>query len=94
MSTMRHHYFVVRQVLSQSVADGRIMVNPTDHVKLPTERTLSGGKPGVVDDPAQFLTAAQVGALVGATPWPCAVMVHLAAWSGLRAAELAGSTGR
>ena len=37
MSTMRHHYFVVRQVLSQSVADGRIMVNPTDHVKLPTE---------------------------------------------------------
>ncbi len=31
-----------------------------------------------------------VAALVDATPWPCAVMVHLAAWSGLRAAELAG----
>jgi integrase len=43
-----------------------------------------------VDDPAQFLTAAQVAALVDATPWPYGVMVHLAAWSGLRAAELAG----
>ena len=90
VSTVRHHYFVVRQIFSQSVADGRIMLNPTDHVKLPTERTLSGGTPGVVDDPSQFLTAAQVGALVDATPWPCAVLVHLAAWSGLRAAELAG----
>ncbi|MCV7051859.1 tyrosine-type recombinase/integrase [Mycobacterium heidelbergense] len=37
-----------------------------------------------------FLTAAQVAALVDATPWPCSVLVHLAAWSGLRAAELAG----
>lgn len=37
-----------------------------------------------------FLTAAQVAALVDATPWPCAVMLHLAAWCGLRAAELAG----
>lgn len=66
------------------------MVNPTDHVRLPTERTLSGGTPGVVDDLSQFLTAAQVCALVEATPWPCAVLVHRAAWSGLRAAELAG----
>ncbi|WP_373159572.1 hypothetical protein [Mycobacterium marinum] len=66
------------------------MVNPADHVKLPSERKLTGGTPGVVDDPNMFLTAAQVGALVDATPWPCAVMVHLAAWSGLRAAELAG----
>jgi integrase len=38
-----------------------------------------------------FLTPEQVAALVaGATPWPFSVMVHLAAWSGLRAAELAG----
>jgi integrase len=89
-STIRHHYFVVRQVLSQCVADGRLMVNPADHVKLPSERSATGGTPGVVDDPDMFLTAAQVAALVEATPWPCAVMVQLAAWSGLRAAELAG----
>jgi integrase len=44
----------------------------------------------VVDDPAQFLTAAQVSALVAATPWPYNVYVHVAAWAGLRAAELAG----
>jgi integrase len=44
----------------------------------------------VVDDPDMFLTADQVAALLDATPWPCNVMVHLAAWSGLRAAELAG----
>jgi hypothetical protein len=31
----------------------------------------------VVDDPDMFLTATQVAALVDATPWPCAVMVHL-----------------
>jgi integrase len=89
-STIRHHYFVVRQILSQCVADGRLTVNPADHVKLPSERSAQGGTPGVVDDPDMFLTAAQVAALVDATPWPCAVMVHLAAWSGLRAAELAG----
>lgn len=89
-STIRHHYFVVRQILSQAVADGRLMVNPADHVKLPSERSAAGGTPGVVDDPNMFLTAAQVGALVDSTPWPCAVMIHLAAWSGLRAAELAG----
>jgi integrase len=89
-STVRHHYFVVRQILSQCVADGRLMVNPADHVKLPSERSAAGGTPGVVDGPDMFLTAAQVAALVDATPWPCAVMVHLAARSGLRAAELAG----
>jgi integrase len=90
ISTIRHHYFVVRQILSQCVADGRLTVNPADHVRLPSERSATGGTPGVVDDPDMFLTAAQVTALVDATPWPCAVMVHLAAWSGLRAAELAG----
>lgn len=89
-STIRHHYFVVRQILSQCVADGRLTVNPADHVKLPSERSAAGGTPGVVDDPDMFLTAAQVSALVDATPWPCAVLIHLAAWSGLRAAELAG----
>lgn len=85
-STVRHAYFTVRMVLAQAVADGRLATNPADYVKLPTEH----GAPGVVDDPAQFLTAAQVAALVAATPWPYNVMVHVAAWSGLRAAELAG----
>lgn len=86
-STVRHAYFLVRMVLAQAVADGRLADNPADYVKLPTE---SSGTPGVVDDPAQFLTAAQVSALVKATPWPYNVYVHIGAWAGLRAAELAG----
>ena len=50
-STVRHHYFVVRAILAQAVADNRITVNPADHVRLPTERSAQGGTPGVVDDP-------------------------------------------
>lgn len=87
-STVRNAYFLVRMVLAQAVVDGRLQASPADHIKLPTER--SGGGAGVVDDPAQFLTADQVAAAVDATPWPYNVLVHLAAWSGLRAAELGG----
>ena len=89
-STVRHAYFLVRMVLAQAVADGRLAANPADYVKLPSETSAQGGTPGVVDDPAQFLTAAQVSALVAATPWPYNVYVHVAAWAGLRAAELCG----
>lgn len=89
-STIRHHYFVVKAVLDHAVADGRLLDNPAVHVKLPTERTVANSRPGVVDDPDMFLSASQVAALIDATPWPSSVMVHLAAWSGLRAAELAG----
>ena len=89
-STVRHHYFVVKAVLDHAVADGRLLDNPALHVKLPTERTVANTSPGVVDDPDVFLSANQVAALIDATPWPCSVMVHLAAWTGMRAAELAG----
>ena len=70
--------------------DGRLAKNPAEHVKLPKERSRRGGQVGVVDDPAQFLTPAQVSALVAATPWPYNVLVHVAAWAGLRAGELDG----
>lgn len=85
-STVRHAYFLVRMVLAQAVADGRLASNPADYVRLPAEHV----NPGVVDDPTQFLNAAQVFALVAATPWPYNVYVHVAAWAGLRAAELTG----
>lgn len=85
-STVRHAYFLVRMILAQAVVDGRLTVNPADYVKLPTDRSAAG----VVDDPSEFLTAAQVSALVNATPWPYNVYVHVAAWAGLRAAELCG----
>jgi integrase len=91
-STVRHAFWTVRMVLEQAVVDGRLAKNPAEHVKLPTERSTKGNKPGVVDDPAQFLTAQQISALVDATPWPYNVMVHVAAWAGLRAGELDGLT--
>lgn len=90
-STVRHHFYVVKQVLDQAVQDRRIPFNPAASVKLPTEHSSRGNdKPGVVDDPAKFLTPAQVAALVAAMPWPFNVYVYLAAWSGLRAGELCG----
>jgi integrase len=84
--TIRYQYFLVRMILAQAVADGRLAANPADYVKLPGE----SGTRAVVDDPAQFLSATQVTALVAATPWPYNVLVHTACWSGLRAAELGG----
>ncbi|MED5802858.1 tyrosine-type recombinase/integrase [Gordonia sp. Z-3] len=89
-STVRHAYFVVKMVLEQAVVDGLLRDNPADHVKLPSERTATSGTPGVVDDPDQFLTAEHVSALVAATPWPYNALVYVAAWSGLRAAEIGG----
>jgi integrase len=91
-STVRHAFWTVRMVLEQATADGRLARSPADHVKLPTEHSSKGGKVGVVDDPKQFLTALQVSALESATPWPYDTLVHVAAWSGLRAGELDGLT--
>ncbi|WP_099039715.1 tyrosine-type recombinase/integrase [Mycobacterium neglectum] len=88
-STVRHAFFTVRMVLEQAEVDGRLAKNPAEHVKLPAERGTSGGKVGVVAK-TQFLNPDQVAALEAATPWPYNVLVHLAAWSGLRAAELGG----
>jgi integrase len=84
--TIRHAVLLVKQVLAQAVADKRLHDNPADYVTLPGER----GTRAVVDDPAQFLTPQQVMAPTAATPWPYNVYVHVAAWAGLRAAELAG----
>ena len=83
-STVRYKYHLVRMVLAQAVVDGLLTTNPADYVKLPTEHNTT------VDDPTMFLTAAQVTALVTETPWPYSIYVHLAAWAGLRAAELCG----
>lgn len=91
-STVRHAFWTVRMVLEQAVVDGRLAKSPAEHIKLPIETSTNGGQVGVVVDRAMFLTPAQVSALVDATPWPYSVLVHVAAWAGLRAAELGGLT--
>lgn len=40
------------------------------------------------DDPARFLSAAQVSVLSAATPWPYSEFVHTDAWTGLRPGEM------
>jgi hypothetical protein len=64
-STLRNALFLVRMVLRYAADEKWIPSNPAADVKLP--RSTSVGEPGVVDDPAQFLTAAQVAALANAT---------------------------
>lgn len=91
-STVRHAFWTVRMVLEQAVVDGRLAKSPAVHIKLPTETGTNGGQVGVVVDRAMFLTPAKVSALVDATPWPYNILVHVAAWAGLRAAELGGLT--
>jgi integrase len=91
-STVRHAFWTVRMVLEQAVVDGRLTKSPAEYIKLPTETGTNGGQVGVVVDRAMFLTPAQVSALVEATPWPYNVLIHVAAWAGLRAAELGGLT--
>lgn len=91
-STVRHAFWTVRMVLEQAVVDGRLAKSPAEYIKLPTETGTNGGQVGVIVDRAQFLTPAQVSALVEATAWPYNVLIHVAAWAGLRAAELGGLT--
>jgi hypothetical protein len=52
-NTVRHNCFVLRQVLQHAVDEGWIAANHAAHVRLPSDH----GSPGVVDDPARFLTA-------------------------------------
>lgn len=91
-STVRHAFWTVRMVLEQAVVDGRLAKNAAEYIKLPAETGTNGGQVGVVVDRAMFLTPAQVSALVSATPWPYNALIHVAAWAGLRAAELGGLT--
>lgn len=91
-STVRHAFWTVRMVLEQAVVDGRLAKSPAEYIKLPTETGTNGGQVGVVVNRATFLTPAQVSALVDATPWPYNILIHVAAWAGLRAAELGGLT--
>lgn len=88
-ATIRAYMQIVRQVLAQAVTDNKIAYNPATHVRLPGNNKSTTA---VVDDPSQFLTAAQVQTLQNTTPWPYNILVHLAAWSGLRAGELCGLT--
>ncbi len=80
--TVRNVFNVVRGVLDFAVDAGYIRTNPAARLR----KHLPKGE----STEARFLTAAQVETLASALPAPHDLLVRLAAWSGMRAGELAG----
>lgn len=85
--TIKHHVNVVRWVLSYAVRAKAIRVNPALDAALPTDKTTGRAKPEPV-----FLEGHEVERLaqvLDSTP-PYGLMVRFAAFTGLRAGEIAG----
>ncbi|MDQ1629451.1 MAG: hypothetical protein QOI54_3195 [Actinomycetota bacterium] len=80
--TVRNVYNVMRGVLDQAVEAGCIAVNPATPLR---KRLPRSGERDVC-----FLTADQVATLSASLPAPYDLVVTFAAWSGLRAGEIAG----
>lgn len=89
--TIRHHVWVLRQVLKRAERVGAISRNPCDFVdNMPTQKSS-----GALPYEPNFLEAEQVEAIAQQldtadpdAPW--GLIVRFAAWTGLRAGEIAG----
>lgn len=83
--TVHHCYVALRKVCKHALHDRLISFNPCDGVKLPKNHDAGQFTP-------TFLTAAQVEALGAqlSTAAPYDLLVRFAAYTGLRAGELAG----
>jgi integrase len=80
--TVRNVFNVVRGVLDYAVDAGYIRTNPAVRLRKHLPKGDSAAP--------RFLSAAQVETLAASLPAPHDLLVRLAAWSGLRAGELAG----
>ena len=78
-SRIRNAHQVLGQVLAAAVEGGRLARNPARGVRLPR----------IVRREMTFLDAAEVERLAEAIAAPYGTLVHFAAWTGLRAGELA-----
>lgn len=86
--TIKHHVSVARRVFAEAARGRAIPYNPALDVRLPTDRSVGRSKP----EP-RFLTAEEVARLAAhldETAWPYGLLVTFAAYTGLRAGELAG----
>lgn len=85
--TIRHHYVVLRSVLAYAARKKAIAINPARDAELPTDKSTGRIKPEQM-----FLTEQQVANLAAALdrtePYP--LMIRFMAYTGLRAAEVAG----
>lgn len=86
--TIKHHVGTVRRVLAEAARSRAIAYNPALDVRLPTDRSVGRTKP----EP-RFLAAEEVVHLaehLDTRAWPYGLLVTFAAYTGLRAGELAG----
>lgn len=84
-ATIHHHYIALRKAMKHAQDDRVIAQNPCNGVKLPKSKTASDFAPVFLDvdqveDLASRLDAA----------YPYGSLVRFAAWTGLRAGEIAG----
>jgi integrase len=85
-TTIRNAFFVLQAILKEQVHRRRITGNPCAGVELPPVRKAKDDD----DDEQHYLTPAEVEALAGAMPAEYRLYVRLAAYTGMRAGELAG----
>lgn len=84
-STVRNNVAVLRAVLQREVKARRIPYNPVLGVELPAVP-----RPQNYDKVRYDLTASHLDGIVASLPWPYDVLTLTAAYTGLRAGELAG----
>ncbi|MET4781241.1 tyrosine-type recombinase/integrase [Glaciihabitans sp. UYNi722] len=84
-ATVHHHYVALKKVFRHAIHDRLLTYNPCDGVRLPKPETASEFAP-------VFLTVPQVEAIATRldSQEPYGLMVRFAAYTGLRAGELAG----
>ena len=84
-ATVHHHYVALRKAMRFAQEDRLIVHNPCDGVRLPKSHEADQFEP-------VFLTAAEVGRLSAALDdrEPYGLLIRFAAWTGLRAGEIAG----
>jgi integrase len=85
-TTIRNSFFLLQKVLKEQVVRRRITGNPCAAVQLPQVNKPRDDD----DDDRHYLTPREVDALAAALPAPYDLLVQLAAYTGLRAGEIAG----
>ena len=85
-TTVRNAFFLLQKVLKEQVRRRRIATNPCADVELPQITKPRDDD----DDERHYLTPAEVERLARTLPGPYDLLVRLAAYTGLRAGEIAG----